>query len=113
DRPVSDPDAVAYVGEWDPGFRAALIAQRLAATAKADIASTRTIQTDFTSLPVERFKGAIAQAVTTASAAVRAQDVVREWSGNLAADLAAPAIHEAWLVTLAEARVQDTRREPG
>ena len=112
DRPVSDPDAVAYVGEWDPGFRAALIAQRLAATAKADIASTRAIQTDFTSLPVERFKGAIAQAVTTAPAAVRAQDVVREWSGNLAADLAAPAIYEAWLVHMCERVFKDKLGDP-
>jgi penicillin amidase len=102
DRPVQDPHAVGFVGEWDPGFRAALIAQRLAVPTKQDLGSTRAIQTDFASLPVERFKGAIAVAATTAPLARRAQDLVRSWNGELSADGAAPAIYEDWLVRMCE-----------
>src|SRR5436189_903463 len=55
DRPTQDPHVVGYMGEWDPGFRATYIAQRLAGTGKADLGAMRSLQTDFASLPVARF----------------------------------------------------------
>src|SRR5207247_1896382 len=59
DRPTQDPHVVGYMGEWDPGFRATYIAQRLAGTGKADLGAMRSLQTDFTSLPVSRFREAV------------------------------------------------------
>src|SRR5207302_597544 len=70
DRPSQDPRSAGYVGEWDPGFRAAYIAQRLGAPPKAEVPAMRALQTDFTSGPVARFRDVILAAKPpTASAA--------------------------------------------
>ena len=107
DRPTQDPEGVGYKGEWDPGFRATYIAQRLASAARADLAAMRSLQTDFTSLPVARFRDAILAASPTTQAARDAQALVRAWDGTLAADSPAAAIYESWLVRMCERVFKD------
>jgi len=107
DRPTQDPHGVGYVGEWDSGFRATYLTERLASTAKADLAAMRSLQTDFTSLPVARFREAILAASPTTQRARDAQAAVRAWDGALAADSPAAAIYESWLVRMCERVFKD------
>ena len=107
DRPTQDPHVVGYMGEWDPGFRATYIAQRLAGTGKADLGAMRSLQTDFTSLPVARFREAILAASPTTPRARDAQAAVRAWDGGLAADSPAAAIYESWLVRMCDRVFKD------
>ena len=102
DRPTADPRAIGYVGEWDPGFRSAYITHRLDASAHADMSAMRTLQTAFTSLPVDRFRDVLVRAATTDPSALRARQIVEAWDGDLSAELAAPAIYESWLVHMCE-----------
>jgi penicillin amidase len=102
DRPTQDPGAVGYAGDWDPGFRATYIAQRLSRIEKASVAAMRPVQTEFTSLPVTRFREAILAAKPSGELASRAQGLVRDWDGALAADSAAAAVYESWLVNMIE-----------
>ena len=98
DRPTQDPHSVGYVGEWDPGFRATYIAQRLASLAKADLAAMRAIQTDYASTPVTRWREAILSATPKTDLQRRAQALVRDWDGTLSAQSGAAAVTEAWLM---------------
>jgi len=107
DRPTQDPRVVGYMGDWDPGFRATYIAQRLVSTAKADLAAMPLLQTDFTSPPVARFREAILAASPTTQRARDAQAAVRAWDGSLAADSPAAAIYESWLVRMCERVFKD------
>jgi penicillin amidase len=106
-RPTEDPQGVGYMGEWDPGFRATYIAQRLAGRQKADLAAMRSLQTDFTSLPVARFREAILSATPSAPLARDAQATVRAWDGALDADSPAAAIYGSWLVRMCERVFRD------
>jgi penicillin amidase len=100
DRPTQDPRSVGYIGEWDPGFRASYIAQRLAANAKADLAAMRAIQTDYTSPPIARWRDTILAASPKTELGRRAQALVRDWDGTLATDSQAAAVTEVWLVRM-------------
>ena len=102
DRPTQDSGAAGYEGEWDPGFRATYLRQRLAVITNADLPEMGRLQTDFTSLPVARFRETILSATVTGEAATRAQGLIREWDGTLAADSAGAALYEGFLVHLAE-----------
>lgn len=98
DRPVTDPDDASYAGEWDPGFRARYLRQRLEATERADLAAMRLLQTDLTSLSVGRLREALLGAKPSSGLVERAHRLVREWDAVLAPGSAAAAIHEAWVV---------------
>ena len=98
DRPSQDPRSVGYVGEWDPGFRATYITQRLASLGKADLPAMRAIQTDYTSTPVARWRDAILSATPKTDLQQRAQALVRDSDGTLAPQSGAAAVTEAWLV---------------
>ena len=100
DRPTQDPRSAAYVGEWDPGFRATYIAQRLGDIAKADLAGMRAIQTDYASTPVTRWREAILSATPQTDLQRRAQALVREWDGALSPQSTAAAITETWLMRM-------------
>jgi penicillin amidase len=100
DRPSQDPKSVGYVGEWDPGFRATYISQRLARIAKADLAAMRAIQTDYASTPVARWRDAILAATPKTDLQRRAQAMVRDWDGALSPDSGAAAVTEAWLTRM-------------
>lgn len=100
DRPTQDPHSAGYVGEWDPGFRASYIAQRLGSLAKADLAAMRAIQTDYASVPVARWRAAILAAAPKTDLQRRAQALVREWDGPLSAQSGAAAVTEVWLMRM-------------
>ncbi|TMC68856.1 MAG: penicillin acylase family protein [Chloroflexi bacterium] len=100
DRPTQDPHSAGYLGEWDPGFRAAYIAQRLAALGKAELADMRAIQTDYASTPVARWRDAIIAASPKTDLQRRAQALVRDWDGTLSAGSGAAAVAEVWLVSM-------------
>jgi penicillin amidase len=100
DRPTQDPHNPAYIGEWDPGFRARYIAQRLASLAKADVPAMRAIQTDYTSTPVGRWREVILAASPKTDLQRRAQTLVRDWDGTLSAQSGGAAVTEAWLVRM-------------
>ena len=92
DRPDTDPASVAYVGEWDPGFRAGHLLAAVKDLRGAAVESLRAIQTDYTSPPVRAFRDAILSATPRSPLAATAQDLVRGWDGTLSADSAAAAV---------------------
>jgi penicillin amidase len=106
-RPVDRETEAGWAGEWDPGFRYAYLRQALAGIKDADVARFRTLQTDVTSLPVQRFRDTLLAARPAAPLAVEAQRMVRAWDGQLAVDSAAAAIYEAWLVRMCERTFRD------
>jgi penicillin amidase len=98
DRPTQDPDGAGYIGEWDPGFRARYIAERIGTLAKADLPAMRALQTDYASAPVARWREAILGASPKTDLQRRAQALVRDWDGTLSAQSAGAAVTEVWLV---------------
>ena len=107
DRPTQDPRSVGYIGEWDPGFRATYIAQRLANYPKADLPAMRAIQTDYTSTPVARWREVILAARPKTDLQLRAQALVRDWDGTLSAGSGGAAVTEAWLMRMLARTFQD------
>jgi penicillin amidase len=112
DRPTNDPGAAGYLGEWDPGFRATYIAQRLANISKADLQAVRALQTDYTSTPVARWREAILAARPNTDLARRAQSLVRDWDGALTAESGAAAVVESWLMRMLARTFQDKLGDP-
>ena len=112
DRPSADPGSAGYAGEWDPAYRANYIRGRLAQSTSWDLPSTRTLQTDFTSAPVGRFRDAILSATPRTDLQRQAQTVIRQWDGALGADSAAAAIYEVWLVHMLQRSFADKLGEP-
>jgi len=100
DRPTQDPHSAGYIGEWDPGFRASYIAQRLGSLAKADLPAMRAIQTDYASVPVARWRASILAAAPKTDLQERAQALVRDWDGALSAQSGGAAVTEVWLVRM-------------
>jgi penicillin amidase len=107
DRPVTDPSSAAFIGEWDPGFRAGHLLAAVKDLKGATIETLRTIQTDYTSPPVGAFRDAILAAAPRSPLAATAQELVRRWDGTLSVDSSAAAIYEAWIVHLADRTFHD------
>ena len=107
DRPTQDPRNAAYVGEWDPGFRATYITQRLAGLAKADLPAMSALQTEYASTPVARWREVILAASPKTDLQRRAQQLVRDWDGTLAAQSGGAAVTEAWLVHMLARTFED------
>ena len=99
-RPVNLPSAVAYFGDWDPGFRYTYLKSRLDPLRGADVPAMERLQNDYTSLPVQRFRDAITSARPTTALGQQAQQIVRDWDGALGVDSAGAAVYEAWLVAM-------------
>ncbi len=106
-RPVDRATETGWEGEWDPGFRYAYLRAALTDIRGADVARFRSLQTDFTSLPVQRFRAAILSARAASPLAAEGQRLVREWDGTLGVDSAAAAVYEAWLVHMSERTFRD------
>jgi penicillin G amidase len=106
-RPVDRATETGWEGEWDPGFRYAYLRQAVAEMRGADVARFRSLQTDVTSLPVQRFRAAILSARAASPLAAEGHRLVREWDGVLGVDSAAAAVYEAWLVHMCERTFRD------
>jgi penicillin amidase len=106
-RPVDRATETGWEGEWDPGFRYAYLRGALTGTTRADVARFRSLQTDITSLPVQRFREVILSARAASPLAVEGQRLVREWDGVIGVDSAAAAVYEAWLVHMCERTFRD------
>jgi penicillin amidase len=106
-RPVDRATETGWEGEWDPGFRYAFLRTALANISGADIARFRSLQTDITSLPVQRFRATILSARAASPLAAEAQSLIREWNGVLGLDSAAAAVYEAWLVHMCARTFRD------
>ncbi len=111
-RPVDRATETGWEGEWDPGFRYAYLRAALANITGADIVRFRSLQTDLTSLPVQRFRATILSARAASPLAVAAQGLVRDWDGVLGVDSAAAAVYEAWLVHMCERTFRDKLGQP-
>jgi penicillin amidase len=107
DRPVTDPSSAAYIGEWDPGFRAGHLLAAVRDLKGATIETLRAIQTDYTSPPVAVFREAILAATPRSPLAATARELVRRWDGTLSVDSAAAAIYEAWIVHMTDRTFHD------
>ena len=107
DRPVTDPVSSAYVGEWDPGFRAGTLLARVKDLQGATVETLRTIQNDYTSPPIAAFLDALVTGAPRTPLGGTAQDVVRRWDGALSVDSAGAAIYEAWLVRMTDRTFHD------
>jgi penicillin amidase len=106
-RPVDRATETGWEGEWDPGFRYAYLRAALASISGADVARFRSLQTDVTSLPVQRFRATILSARAASPLAAEAQSLLRNWDGVLGVDSAAAAVYEAWLVRMCERTFRD------
>jgi penicillin amidase len=106
-RPVDRATDTGWGGEWDPGFRYAYLRAALTGIRGADVARFRSLQTDVTSLPVQRFRAALLAARASSPLAVEAQRLVAEWDGVLGVESAAAAAYEAWLVHMCERTFRD------
>ncbi|MEO8632803.1 MAG: penicillin acylase family protein [Chloroflexota bacterium] len=106
-RPVDRATETGWEGEWDPGFRYAFLRSALASITGADVARFRSLQTDITSLPVQRFRATILSARAGSPLAAEGQRLLREWDGALGVDSAAAAVYEAWLVRMCERTFRD------
>jgi penicillin amidase len=106
-RPVDRATETGWEGEWDPGFRYAYLRNALADIRGADVARFRSLQSDVTSLPVERFRATILSARAASPLAAEGQGLVRQWDGVLGVDSAAAAVYEAWLVHMCERTFRD------
>ncbi|TME85399.1 MAG: penicillin acylase family protein, partial [Chloroflexi bacterium] len=111
-RPVDRATDTGWGGEWDPGFRYAFLRAALNGMTGADVARLRSLQTDVTSLPVQRFRAAILSARAVSPLAAEAQRLVRDWDGGLGLDSAAAAIYESWLVRMCERTFRDKLGQP-
>src|SRR5207244_6212928 len=107
DRPVTDPSSAAYIGEWDPGFRAGRLLAAVKDLKGATVETLRAIQTDYASPPVVAFRDAILAARPHTPLAATAQELVRKWDGTLSVDSVAAAVYEAWLVHMADRTFHD------
>jgi penicillin amidase len=107
DRPVTDPASAAFIGEWDPGFRAGTLLAAVRDLKGATIETLRAIQTDYTSPPVRAFRDAILSGKPRTPLAANAQELVRKWDGTLSVDSTAAAIYEAWIVHMADRTFHD------
>lgn len=107
DRPVTDPSSVAFVGEWDPGFRAGHLLAAVKDLTGATVETLRAIQSDYTSPPVSAFRGAILAATPRSALAATARDLVGRWDGTLSVDSAAASVYEAWIVHMTERTFHD------
>ena len=99
-RPVQSPSAVGYNGDWDPGFRYTYLASKLDPLKGADVAAMQRLQTDYTSLPVQRFRDAMTGSRPTTAIGQQAQKIVRDWDGGLGVDSAGAAIYESWVLAM-------------
>lgn len=106
-RPVDRMTETGWEGEWDPGFRYAFLRSALASIRDADVARFRSLQTDVTSLPVQRFRATILSAHAASPLAIEAQSLMRNWDGVLGVNSAAAAVYEAWLVHMCERTFRD------
>jgi penicillin amidase len=106
-RPVDRATETGWEGEWDPGFRYAFLRSALTGITGADVARFRALQTDVTSLPVQRFRAALLAARAGSPLAAEGQRLVREWDGALGVGSAAAAVYEAWLVHMCERTFRD------
>ena len=106
-RPVDRATETGWEGEWDPGFRFAYLRQVLSDIRGADVARMRALQTDITSLPVERFRAALLSARAASPLAAEGQRLMREWNGQLGVESPAAAVYEAWLVRMCERTFRD------
>ncbi len=107
DRPVVDPSSAAFIGEWDPGFRAGTLLARVKDLKGATVDALRSIQTDYTSPPVSAFRDALLAAKPRTPFGATAQDAVRRWDGALSVDSAGAAIYEAWIVRMTDRTFHD------
>jgi penicillin amidase len=98
--PAMTSSSAGYFGEWDPGFRYAYLKSVLDQTKGADVAAMSRLQNDYTSLPVQRYRDAMAAARPTTALGQQVQKVVREWDGSLSVDSAGAAIYESWLLQM-------------
>lgn len=107
DRPVTDPASAAFIGEWDPGFRAAQLLAAVKDLRGATVETLRAMQTDYTSPPVSAFRDAVLAAKPRTPLGATAQDAVRRWDGTLSVDSAGAAIYEAWIVRMTDRTFHD------
>ncbi len=106
-RPVRSPSDVAWDGEWDPGFRYAYLRSQLDPMRGADVAAMSRLQTDYSSMPVQRFRDVIASARPTTAQGQQVQRIVRDWDGALGVDSAGAAVYEAWVGQMARLTFSD------
>ena len=107
DRPVSDPSSAAYIGEWDPGFRARQLLASVRDLRSATIDTLRAIQTDYTSPPVPAFLTALLSGTTRTPLGATAQGIARRWDQTLSVSSAGAAIYESWLVHMTDRTFHD------
>ena len=100
-RPVQSPSAVAYFGDWDPGYRYSYLKSKLDPLKDGDLAAMQRLQTDYTSPAVQRFHDVMVAARPTTAIGQQAQKIARDWDGALGVDSAGAAVYEGWVLAMA------------
>ncbi len=93
--------------EFNPGFRAQRIQQLLREREKLSPADFARVQMDVKDVSAERFLSFLRTMSTRSERGARAQAGLRDWDGTMAAELAAPAILQSWLLHMTERTFRD------
>jgi penicillin amidase len=91
----------AFGLSWAPPYRAARIAELLAAKPKLTAEDSRRIQSDVVSLLARDLLPLLADTRPRDEASKQALELLRGWNGEMAASSAAAAVYAAWYVELA------------
>lgn len=108
-RPAPADWPYPITGAWDAGFRAARIADVLAADVPQTPAASSMLQTDSVSLMARRLLPAMLAGLPAQQAATgrRAVELLRAWQGEMRADAPQPLLFAAWLRELVRVLAAD------
>ncbi|MBK8212068.1 MAG: penicillin acylase family protein [Rhodospirillales bacterium] len=108
-RPVPADWPYPITGAWDAGFRAARIADVLAADVPQTPAASSVLQADSVSLMARRLLPAMLAGLPAPQSATarRAVELLREWHGEMRADAPQPLLFAAWLRELVRVLAAD------
>ena len=104
-KPLADGDG-AFEGDWLDGFRMARICEALGERRGWDRESTARLQMDLESLPWRRLRQSVMDAPDSDPRTKRAQDLLREWDGKVAADSPAAAVFEFFVSRMSRRAVE-------
>ncbi len=105
-KPLADGDGAFLSGDWLDGFRMARICEALGERRGWDRESTARLQMDLESLPWRRLRQSVMDAPDSDPRTKRAQDLLREWDGKVAADSPAAAVFEFFVSRMSRRAVE-------
>ncbi len=112
-KPVRDGDGPYLGQDFIDGYRHARIVELLAARDDWDVDSTRQMQSDQFVIPWREMKSFVLQVPATSERAQTAQNLLRDWDGVAAADSAATAVYEYFVLEMVQRMIHAQAPQSG